>query len=59
MWWKVTILLGVGLMYFGYVRANTDQAMNSLETLKTSYAQVIDRAGQGTILSPAAQLTGY
>lgn len=46
-------------MYFGYVRANTDQAMNSLETLKTSYAQVIDRAGQGTILSPAAQLTGY
>ncbi|QQS26877.1 hypothetical protein IPM44_04150 [bacterium] len=48
---KVVLLLAIGLMYYGYVRENTDRAMQAFEGWKTSYLTIIDQATAGEIPS--------
>lgn len=48
---KVVLLLAVGLMYYGYVRENTDRAMQAFEGWKTSYLTIIDQTTTGEIPS--------
>ena len=47
--WKVVFLLAIGLMYYGYVRENTDQAMSAYDSFKASYLHIIDQAAAGQI----------
>lgn len=46
---KVVLLLAIGLMYYGYVRDNTNRAMQMFEGWKISYLTIIDQAAAGEI----------
>lgn len=47
--WRVVLLLAIGLMYYGYVRENTDKAMTAYDSFKASYLTIIDQAAAGQI----------
>lgn len=56
--WRVVLLLAIGLMYYGYVRENTDKAMTAYDSFKASYLTIIDQAAAGQIPSePPTSLT--
>lgn len=56
--WRVVLLLALGLMYYGYVRENTDKAMAAFDSFKASYLTVIDQAAAGQIpIEPPTSLT--
>lgn len=59
MWWKIILFSALGLMYYGYVRSNTDRAMHSVEHWKASYLQVMEEAANGNVPAAPAQLTAY